>query len=234
MSYTVQVITLVPGMWATLLGPESGLVGKAFERGVADLHLHDLRDYGKGVHRKVDDAPYGGGAGMVLQVEPLHDAIKASRALGKGPVVLLSPRGKPFTQEVAQELAQGEGMTLICGRYEGVDERIREHIDLELSVGDMVLSAGDPAAWCMIDAAVRLLPGVLGNPGSLQEESFSSGLLEYPQYSRPASWEGREVPPVLLSGDHGAIERWRAEESLALTREHRPDLLGRGPRKSES
>ena len=233
MSYSVQVITLVPEMWTTLLGPESGLVGKAFERGVADLHLHDLRDWGKGVHRKVDDAPYGGGAGMVLQVEPLHGAIKASRERGRGPVVLLSPRGRPFTQEVAHELAQGEGMTLICGRYEGVDERIREHIDLELSVGDMVLSAGDPAAWCMIDATVRLLPGVLGNPGSLVEESFSSGLLEYPQYSRPASFEGREVPPVLLSGDHGAIERWRHQEALALTRELRPDLLGRGALKSE-
>ena len=226
MGFSVEVITLVPQLWGELLGPGSGLVGKAFNSDTASLSVRDLRDYGHGVHRKVDDAPYGGGAGMVLQVEPLHRAITDSRAQGEGrPVVLLSPRGRRFDQTVARELAEGPGVTFICGRYEGVDERIRGYIDYELSIGDMVLSAGDPAAWCMIDATVRLLPGVLGNKESLREESFAGGAIEYPHYSRPASYLEMDVPEVLLSGNHGAIERWREERSRELTKSLRPDLL---------
>ena len=224
----VQIITLVPELWSTLLGPESGLVGKAFEQGLAELRMIDLRQFGKGVHRKVDDAPFGGGAGMVLQVEPLHRAIQNAREWSNAPVVLLSPRGERFTQERAGEWAQGEGITLICGRYEGVDERVRDYIDLDLSIGDMVLSAGDPAAWCMVDCMVRLLPGVLGNPDSIQEESFSSGGLEYPHSSRPASYDDKNVPEVLLSGNHGAIEQWRSQAGEALTKSLRPDLLKKG------
>ena len=225
MAFSVEVITLVPELWEHLLGAESGLVGKAFANSTVSLNIRDLRAYGAGVHRKVDDSPYGGGAGMVLQVEPLHRAISDARAAGGGPVVLLSPRGRRFDQGVARELAAGEGITLVCGRYEGVDERVREYIDYELSIGDMVLSAGDPAAWCMIDATVRLLPGVLGNKDSLREESFAGGALEYPHYSRPASYQGRDVPEVLLSGNHGAIEAWREDRSEELTLALRPDLL---------
>jgi len=162
---------------------------------------------------------------MVLQVEPLRQAIEHARSQANAPVALLSPRGARFDQSRAQHLAQGEGITLICGRYEGIDERVREYVDLDLSVGDMVLSAGDPAAWCMVDAVIRLLPGVLGNADSLAEESFSSGMLEYPHYTRPASYEGLDVPEVLLSGNHRLIEQWRVEQAQALTRALRPDLL---------
>ena len=226
--FRVQIITLMPQLWPSLLGPESGLVGKAFAEGRAELDIIDLRDFGKGKHRKVDDAPFGGGAGMVLQVEPLHEAIVRAKESSNAPIALLSPRGKRFDQPMARQLVKGAGITLICGRYEGVDERVRDYIDLDLSIGDMVLSAGDPAAWCMVDSMIRLLPGVLGNPASIEEESFSSGLLEYPHYSRPASYDGKEVPEVLLSGNHQAIEKWRANQEQELTAAHRPDLLRSG------
>ncbi len=225
MAFATELVTLVPDLWPTLLGPQAGLVGRAFASGVAELRLCDLRSFGKGVHRQVDDAPFGGGAGMVLMVEPLHQAITAARSRTRGPVILLSPRGKPFSQADARRLARGPGFTLVCGRYEGVDERVHRYVDELMSVGDFVLSAGDPAAWCIIDAVVRLLPGVLGNPASVEDESFSQQLLEYPQYTRPAAYDGAAVPSVLRSGDHAAIERWRHEQSLALTRQHRPDLL---------
>ncbi|OGR12512.1 MAG: tRNA (guanosine(37)-N1)-methyltransferase TrmD [Deltaproteobacteria bacterium RIFOXYB12_FULL_58_9] len=223
--FAVEVITLVPQLWPQLLAPESGLVARAFHEGAADLRVRDLRPYGKGRHHQVDDAPFGGGAGMVLCVEPLHRAIKDAREQTPGPVVLLTPRGEPFGQQVAHELAASPGMTLVCGRYEGIDERVRQYVDRQVSVGDFVLSAGDPAAWCVVDAIVRLLPGVLGNPESLAEESFASSVLEYPQYTRPAEYEGIAVPDVLRSGDHDAVARWRREQALMLTRELRPDLL---------
>lgn len=225
MAFAIELITLVPELWPALVGPAAGLVGKALGEGPASLHVHNLRDWGKGKHQQVDDAPFGGGAGMVLQVEPLHKAITAARARTPGPVILMGPRGERFGQARAVSLAQGPGMTLVCGRYEGVDERVRKYIDLELSVGDFVLSAGDPAAWCIIDSVVRLLPGVLGNTESLTEESFGSGLLEYPHYTRPATYEGMEVPEVLRGGDHARIQAWRRAQAEALTRELRPDLL---------
>lgn len=211
-----------------MLGPHTGLVGRAFATGLAELRVRNLRDYGKGVHQQVDDSPFGGGAGMVLGVEPLHRAIADARERTPGPVVLLSPRGTPFRQAHARQWAHGTGLTLICGRYEGIDERVRRYVDADVSLGDFVLSAGDPAAFCMVDAVVRLLPGVLGNPESLQEESFAAGTLEYPQYTRPAEYEGAEVPAVLRSGDHGAIAAWRRQMAQQLTQEHRPDLVEMG------
>lgn len=226
MAFAVEVVTLVPSLWTAMLAPETGLVGRAFQTGVAELRLRDLRAYGKGPHRQVDDSPFGGGAGMVLCVEPLHRAIADAKARTAGPVVLLDPGGVPFSQPRAQTLAQGQGMTLLCGRYEGFDARVRRYVDLELSVGDFVLSAGDPAGFCLVDAVVRLLPGVLGNPASLHEESFAQALLEYPQYTRPAEYDGVAVPDVLRSGDHAAVATWRRQEAIRLTREKRPDLAG--------
>lgn len=234
--FNVTVITLVPALWQHLLGRQAGLVGRAFlPDSAADVRLNiiDLKNYGHGVHRQVDDAPFGGGAGMVLTVPPLDKAVRAARRLGAAsPVCLLGPRGRVFDQGRAREFAAGPGITLICARYEGVDERVRGFIDDEISIGDMVLSAGDPAAWSIVDAIVRLLPGVLGNRESLREESFAArpgqtgGVgLEYPHYTRPAEYEGQVVPAVLRSGDHGAIAAWRREQALRLTRALRPDLL---------
>jgi tRNA (guanine37-N1)-methyltransferase len=166
---------------------------------------------------------------MVLAVPPLHAAIADARKATAGPVILLGPRGERFSQAMARELAAGPGVTLVCGRYEGVDERVRKYVDREVSVGDYVLSAGDPAAWSIVDAVVRLLPGVLGNATSIEDESFSAGLLEYPQYTRPVSYEGDDVPEILRSGDHKKIAAWRREQARALTQKHRPDLLARLP-----
>lgn len=224
--FAVGIITLVPELWPRILAEDAGLVGKAFSPdGPAALRLCNLRDFGKGKHRQVDDAPFGGGAGMVLAVEPLHAAIQHTRRRTPGPVVLLTPRGQRFDQAVARELAAGPGVTLVCGRYEGFDERVRAYVDLELSIGDFVLSAGDPAAWCVVDAVVRQLPGVLGNAASLDEESFAGRRLEYPQYTRPAVYDGVEVPAVLRSGDHEAVATWRREQAEALTRQLRADLI---------
>ncbi|MEK7703798.1 MAG: tRNA (guanosine(37)-N1)-methyltransferase TrmD [Myxococcota bacterium] len=222
--FAVEVITLAPELWPVLLGPASGLVGRAFHEERAVLRVRDVRDYGKGVHHQVDDAPFGGGPGMVLGVEPLHHAIVDARSRTPGPVILLTPRGERLQQARVRGLANGPGMVLVCGRFEGVDERVRRYVDLELSVGDFVLSAGDPAAWCLVDAVVRKLPGVLGNAASLEEESFEAGGLEYPQYTRPVVYDGAEVPPVLLSGHHAKIAAWRREQAAALTAARRPDL----------
>jgi tRNA (guanine37-N1)-methyltransferase len=211
MAFGVDVITLVPEVWPVLLGSGSGLVGRAVECGdLVSLRVNDLRQYGKGVHKQVDDAPFGGGAGMVLAVGPLDEAIAVSRMRTRGPVLLLGPRGRTFTQKMAQDFAQGPGLTLVCGRYEGVDERVRAYVDEEVSVGDYVLSAGDPAAWVLLDAVLRLLPGVLGNAQSSVDESFADGVtLEYPQYTRPALYKGMPVPEVLRSGNHERVAQWR-------------------------
>lgn len=225
MSFEVQIITLVPEVWTTLASPASGLTGKAFTGVGPRLTLRNLKDYGQGKHRQVDDTPFGGGAGMVLAVPQLHAAIADARQASPGPVILLGPRGERFSQAMAKDLSRGPGMTLVCGRYEGVDERVRRYVDREVSVGDYVLSAGDPAAWCMVDAVVRLLPGVLGNAVSVEDESFSAGMLEYPHYTRPVSFDGVDVPEVLRSGDHAKIAEWRREQALLLTQRHRPDLL---------
>lgn len=225
--FSVEVVTLVPEMWPLWLGPGGGLVGRAFAGGPATLTVSDLRDFGRGPHRQVDDSPFGGGAGMVLAAPPLHAAIQRARIRTPGPIILMTPRGEPLRQNRVHDLAQGHGMTLVCGRYEGFDDRIRKYVDLELSAGDFVLSAGDFAALNLIDAVVRLLPGVLGNRQSLLEESFGANLLEYPQYTRPAEYEGDEVPPVLRSGDHQRVAAWRCQQALAVTRSMRPDLLMR-------
>ena len=225
MSFQVEVITLVPELWPTILGVSSGLVGQAFNKGLASLTVTDLREFGLGKHRQVDDTPFGGGPGMVLRAEPLWGAIEQARTRTPGPVVLLSPRGTPFSQSLANRWAQGPGLCVVCGRYEGIDQRIYDAADEVVSLGDYVLSAGDPAAWCLIDAVVRLRPGVLGNAESLQEESFSGVGLEYPQYTKPAEFRGAKVPEVLRSGDHGAIARWREEQALAWTQNRRPELL---------
>jgi tRNA (guanine37-N1)-methyltransferase len=219
----IDVITLFPGMF---VGPfDESIVARARAAGLVDLRIHDLRDWTSDRHRTVDDYPYGGGAGMVLKPEPLFAAIESLRG-ETGHVVLLTPQGEPFRQATAAELAGRAHLVLVCGHYEGVDERVREHgVDRELSIGDYVLSGGELPAMVVVDAVVRLLPGALGSPDSAADESHSAGLLEYPQYTRPAEFRGWRVPAVLLSGDHGAIARWRREQARRRTQERRPDLL---------
>lgn len=225
----IDIVTIFPGMLRGAL--DESITGRAQERGLVQIVLHDLRDHTTDRHRTVDDAPYGGGPGMVMKPEPLFAAVESIRAGGEQcPVVLLSPQGRLFTQAIAQELARLPRFILICGRYEGVDERVREGLATdEISVGDYVLSGGEPAAWVVIDAAVRLVPGVVGSPESLESESHTQGLLEYPQYTRPPDFRGLRVPEILLSGDHGAIARWRRRQSLLRTKERRLDLLQRAP-----
>jgi tRNA (guanine37-N1)-methyltransferase len=220
------VITLFPGMFSSPLG--QSILKRAQEKGLISVCLVDLRDYATDRHRVTDDYPYGGGQGMVMKPEPLITAIEdARRRFKKSRVILLSPQGKVFNQGEANKLAREEELVLICGRYEGVDERVKRFVDDELSIGDYTLSGGELAAMVVIDTVTRLIPGVLGNLRSPQEESFSNGLLEYPQYTRPEEFRGIKVPEVLLSGDHERIKSWRREMSLKLTRERRPDLFSK-------
>ncbi|MDX8347113.1 tRNA (guanosine(37)-N1)-methyltransferase TrmD [Cognatiyoonia sp. IB215446] len=224
-SWTAQIITLFPQAFPGVLG--ESLTGKALQDGLWRLETYDLREHGIGKHRNVDDTPAGGGAGMVLRADVLESAIVAARAAAKGvmPFVYLSPRGRPFDQVMARDWARQDGVTLLCGRFEGVDERVLQHFGIaEVSLGDFVLTGGEIAAQAMIDATVRLLPGVLGNAESAVEESFSTGLLEHPQYTRPAEWQGHAIPDVLLSGNHAKIAAWRRQTAEKLTRERRPDL----------
>ena len=222
------VITLFPPMFESPLG--HSILKKAQEKGLISVRLVDPRDYTVDKHRTADDAPYGGGQGMVMKPEPLVAAIEAAkRKLSRPRVILLSPQGKSFDQASAQRLAQDNELVLVCGRYEGVDERVKAFVDEELSVGDYTLSGGELPAMVLIDAVARLIPGVLGNVKSPEEESFSDGLLEYPQYTRPEEFRGMKVPDVLLSGDHERIQKWRREMSLTLTRERRPDLFRKAP-----
>lgn len=223
--WRAQVITLLPEAFPGILG--DSLTGKALKDGIWQLHTTDLRRFGVGKHRNVDDTPAGGGAGMVLRADVVANAITDTRRRAKGrmPLIYLSPRGVPFTQKMAQDLAAAEGVTLLCGRFEGVDERVLDHYDIiEVSMGDYVLTGGELPAMTLIDACVRLLPGVLGNAESAVEESHSNGLLEHPQYTRPADWEGHTIPDVLTSGDHGKVATWRREMSEKITQERRPDL----------
>jgi tRNA (guanine37-N1)-methyltransferase len=219
----IAILTLFPGMFA---GPlDESIVKRAREAGLLELTLHNLRDYAHDRHRTVDDRPFGGGPGMLLKPEPLFEAVeKLARETTR--VILLSPSGRTFNQAMAHELAQLDDLLLISGHYEGFDERVREHLaDDELSIGDYVLTNGALPAMVIIDAVTRLLPGALGDDTSSHEESFSHGLLEYPQYTRPADFRGMKVPEVLLSGNHAEIAKWRAEQANARTKERRPDLL---------
>jgi tRNA (guanine37-N1)-methyltransferase len=217
----IDVLTLFPAMLEAPLA--ESIPGRIREQGLAAIRIHDLRQWGLGRHRSVDDAPYGGGAGMVLRPEPVATALDSLRRPAST-VILLDPGGEPFRQELAVDLASRYHLILICPRYEGVDERIRGLADLELSIGDYVLTGGEIPALAVIDAVIRLLPGAIDAASTL-EESFSHGLLEYPQYTRPAEFRGERVPAVLVSGHHDAVRRWRLEAALRRTLERRPDLL---------
>jgi tRNA (guanine37-N1)-methyltransferase len=223
--WTANVLTLFPEMFPGTLG--HSLAGRALAAQDWGLSVTDIRDFATDAHRTVDDAPFGGGPGMVMRADVL-DAALDSIADAPGPVIYLTPRGRRFDQELAESLAAGAGVTLLCGRFEGIDERLIEARQcLEISVGDFVLSGGEPAAITLIDACVRLLAGVIGDRQSLDEESFQRGLLEYPQYTRPANWRGRAAPAVLLSGHHEKIRAWRLDQAERITRERRPDLWDR-------
>ncbi|MFH1651522.1 MAG: tRNA (guanosine(37)-N1)-methyltransferase TrmD [Chloroflexota bacterium] len=227
----IDVLTLFPEM--VMLPFRSGIFQRALERGLFRLETHNIRDYTHDRHHTVDDSPYGGGAGMVLKPAPIHEALAKVRAdidtegaAGEFPVILMTPQGRPFSQKIAAELAQQSNLVLICGHYEGVDERVREHmINDEISIGDYVLTGGELPALVVLDAVLRLIPGVLGSAESPLEESHAGGLLEYPQYTRPADFHGWCVPEVLLSGDHARIARWRREQVIRRTLARRPDLL---------
>lgn len=225
MSFRASVLTLYPQMFPGPLG--ISLSGEALARGAWSLEARDIREFGRGRHRAVDDTPAGGGPGMVIRADVLAQAIDAaSPPEDPRPRLLMSPRGRPLTQGRVRALAEGPGALVVCGRFEGVDERVIEARGLEeVSIGDYVLSGGEIAAMVVLDAIVRLLPGVMGAAASGDEESFESGLLEYPHYTRPRDFEGREIPEILLSGNHAAIARWRRAQALALTRARRPDLL---------
>ncbi len=227
-AFTAKVITLFPEAFPGTLG--LSLTGKALDFGLWQLETLDLRTFGEGKHRNVDDTPAGGGAGMVLRADVVDAAFRQARIgtpvdRARWPVIYLSPRGAPFTQGTARRLAQAEGLTMLCGRFEGVDQRVLDHHQVEeISLGDFVLTGGEIAAQAILDATVRLIPGVLGNAASTEEESFSDGLLEHPQYTRPAVWKDLEIPAVLQSGNHAEIAKWRRAQAEALTRARRPDL----------
>ncbi len=223
----VDVLTLFPDLFTPLL--EQGVLGRAIGRGQIQVRLTNIRDYARGSHRVADDRPYGGGSGMVMKAGPIVRALDDLEPVtGSARVILLTPQGRRFDQDLAWELSALDRLVLICGRYEGVDERVRQgHVDLDISLGDFVLSGGEVAAMAVMDCVARLVPGVLGCEASNREDSFEDGLLEYPHYTRPRVFEGNEVPEVLLSGDHERIRVWRRRESLKRTLERRPDLLER-------
>lgn len=220
-----DVFTLLPEVFPPYL--QSSILQRASQRGLMDVRVHNIRDYARDKHHTTDDTPYGGGGGMVMKPEPVFDAVESILGPEAGhPVILLTPQGRVFNQIVAQELSGREKIALICGRYEGVDERIRLHLVTdEISIGDYVLTGGEIPALIVIDAVARLLPGVLGDPDGAADDSHASGLLEYPHYTRPPEFRGESVPEVLLSGDHAKIARWRREQSLLRTLQRRPDIL---------
>ena len=223
----IDAISIFPEFFSVL---DLSLIGKARESGVIDFKAHNLRDWTSDVHKTVDDTPYGGGAGMVMKPEPWGEALDSVVSGSKPVIIFTTPAGELFTQETAHELAQNEHLVFACGRYEGIDQRVVDHYSKdfevkELSIGDYVLNGGEVATVVMIEAIVRLLPGVVGNAVSLEEESFSEGLLEYPSYTKPQSWRGLEVPETLLSGHHAEIAKWRQEQSRLRTQKNRPDLM---------
>jgi len=235
--WTARVLTIFPEMFPGTLG--LSLAGKALERGLWALDVLDIRDFARDKHRSVDDTPFGGGPGMVMRPDVVDAALRAARERAGGggggdevekgwPVIYLTPRGRLLRQELVRDLAAAPGLTLLCGRYEGVDQRVLDaHAVTEVSVGDYVLSGGEPAALVLLDAVVRLLPGVMGNEASPAEDSFEHGLLEYPHYTRPAEWQDRAVPEVLLSGHHEKVRRWRMKQAERVTEARRPDLWAR-------
>lgn len=224
----IDVVTLFPGMFE---GPMSeSIIKRAQAAGVLDLRITDLRDYSKDKHRKVDDRPFGGGAGMVIKPEVVFDCLEAMELAPGARVILTDPQGVTFTQKLANELAEAPQLVFLCGHYEGFDERVREHLVTdEISIGDYVLTGGELPAMVMIDAVVRLLPGAIGKIESAHEDSFYTGLLDYPHYTQPANYRGWEVPEILRSGNHGAIAKWRREQALLRTFQRRPDLLETAP-----
>ena len=226
-----EVFTLLPDVFPPYL--ESSILQRARQRGLIDVRVHNIRDYTHDKHHTTDDTPYGGGGGMVMKPEPVFEAVETVLGLSSDPaqdrpipVILLTPQGRVFTQRVAEELARHERIAMLCGRYEGVDERIREHLVTdEISVGDYVLTGGELPALLVIDAVSRLIPGVLGDPTGAEDDSHAMGLLEYPHYTKPSEFRGWKVPEVLLSGDHGRIEKWRREQALIRTFRKRPDMI---------
>jgi tRNA (guanine37-N1)-methyltransferase len=230
----IDILTLFPEMFQ---GPFNfSILKRAIDHGLVSINIHNIRDYTHDKHRTVDDYAYGGGAGMILKPEPIFEAVESIKSgikpeIGELPVILLTPQGRLFSQQIAQELSTYSHLILICGRYEGVDERVREHLVTdEISIGDYVLSGGELAAMVVVDAVVRLLPGVLGSEASLVDDSHVAGLLEYPQYTRPVEYRGWSVPEVLLSGNHAQIAKWRREQAIQRTSERRPELLDKADR----
>lgn len=223
----MDILTLFPAMFR---GPfEESIVKRAMDRGLVDIHLHNIRDFSQDKHRTVDDYTFGGGPGMVMKPEPLFGAVESLQLPPSAPVVLLDPQGRLFDQRAAQELASKERLALICGHYEGIDERVREHLVTdEISIGNYILTGGEIPAMVLVDAIVRLLPGALGSEESVTTDSLATGLLQYPLYTRPADFRGWKVPDILLSGNHGEIASWRRQQSLLRTLVRRPDLLERG------
>ena len=217
----INILTLFPEMFDIF---NHSIIGKAKDKGIVEINTMNIRDFTLNKHKKVDDYPYGGGAGMVMTPQPIVDSIRACKKNNSGKVIFLGPRGKTFNQEMAKELAKEEGLIFLCGHYEGIDERVYKHIDLEISLGDFILTGGEMAAIPVIDSILRLKSGVLGKEESYEDESFSEGLLEYPQYTRPEEFEGDKVPKVLLSGHHENIRKWRRAKSLLVTKERRKDL----------
>lgn len=221
---TFHIITIFPKMFAPVLN--ESILKRGQEKGKIKICIHDLRDYTDDKHRKVDDRPFGGGPGMVMTPQPIFDAVKEIKGRKKAKVILTCASGRPFTQKIAKQLSKEKNLIVICGHYEGVDERVREDVvDESLSIGDYVLTGGEVPAMVIVDAVARLIPGVIGKEESLDEESFEGGLLEYPQYTRPAVFRGNKVPQVLLSGNHAAIVQWRREQAFLRTQKHRPDIL---------
>ncbi|WP_459480679.1 tRNA (guanosine(37)-N1)-methyltransferase TrmD [Clostridium saccharoperbutylacetonicum] len=217
----ISILTLFPEMFSIF---DHSIIGRARENNIIDIDLLNIRDYTLNKHKKVDDYPYGGGAGMVMAAQPIVDTIRKAKEDNKGKVIFLGPRGKTFNQEIAKELSKEDNLIFLCGHYEGIDERVYKYIDMEISLGDFVLTGGEMAAIPVIDSILRLIPGVLGKEESFMEESFYNGLLEYPQYTRPEEFEGDKVPDILLSGHHENIRKWRRIKSLEITKKSRPDL----------
>lgn len=223
----IDIITIFPKVFGPILG--ESIIKRAQKKNILQITVHDLRDYSKDKHRKIDDRPFGGGPGMVFKPEPIFAAVKSIKSKNKGQktrVILLTPQGKTLNQRVAQRFSKFKNLILICGHYEGIDERVRQYlVDEEVSIGDYILTGGELPAMVLVDTIVRLLPGVLGDKNSAKSESFCRGLLEYPQYTRPADFKGKKVPKILLSGDHQKIATWRKEQAYKITKKKRPDLI---------